>query len=336
MRLQTKRLVDPAEFTTPVLLHRRDPQGPLQGVREQLFNAELAAEKKYADSKDPTLIEARAKKAALKTEQQAKVAPYGDSLNKKKRKATNKVYRENEEVKELRYEREFPWFVEDFDNKNTWQGRLENNLSNGTYTTFVFDDGAFRMVPIENYYKFTERNKFKPLSLEEAEKIMRNAKHTPRWLMRLTRQEEKKQEMEEREQNLNALHSFYTGKRRRVDTFARKAETADADDLDFEDDRFADDEEGPILEGDEEENREIEKRIKKEQLSANVFDTRDEKEYEEEEREQRRFHQLRKKQGKTVVKALRKREKNYTYGSDSDDDPYASPVSTSTTYLSST
>jgi transcription initiation factor TFIIF subunit alpha len=86
----------------------------------------------------------------------------------------------------------------------------------------------------------------------------------------------------------------------------RKAETAEADELDFEDDRFADDEETPIIEGNEEKNREILKRIRKEQLSANVFDTRDEEAYEEEEREQRRFHQLRKKQGKKVTKEARK------------------------------
>jgi transcription initiation factor TFIIF subunit alpha len=338
MRLQSKRLVtpmDPEEFTMPVRLHRRDPQAPLQGAREQMLNAQLAAEKKAADAKDPELAEARAKKVALKAEQQAKIAPYGDTLKKKKGKTTQQVYAPKEEEKKLRYEGQFPWFVEDFDNKNTWQGQLENPLSNGTYATFVLDDGAFRMIPIENYYKFTEKNKFKPLSIEQAENTLKNAKQTPRWLMQLTKQEEKKQEMEEQERNLNALRRFHTRKGGRVDNVPRKSETADADDLDFEDDRFADDEETPIMEGDEEENREIENRIRKEQLSANVFDTRDENEYEEEARQQRRFQQLRKKQGKKVRKELRKREGNYTYETDSDENPYASSVSTSTTYLSS-
>jgi transcription initiation factor TFIIF subunit alpha len=116
--------------------------------------------------------------------------------------------------------------------------------------------------------------------------------------MRLTRKDEKEQEKEDRETNLKALQRFQTRKGGRMDNIGRKAETAEADELDFEDDRFADDEETPIIEGNEEENREILKRIRKEQLSANVFDTRDEEAYEEEEREQRRFHQLRKKQGK--------------------------------------
>jgi transcription initiation factor TFIIF subunit alpha len=70
----------------------------------------------------------------------------------------------------------------------------------------------------------------------------------------------------------------------------------------------------------------LQKRIKKEQLSANVFDTRDEREYEEEERERKRLEAMRIKQGKKVRKALMNREGNFTYEIDSDDNPYASSV----------
>jgi transcription initiation factor TFIIF subunit alpha len=61
-------------------------------------------------------------------------------------------------------------------------------------------------------------------------------------------------------------------------------------------------------------------------LSANVFDTRDEKEYEEEERERKRLAAMRRKEGKKTAKALRNRENNHTYDSDSDENPYASSV----------
>jgi transcription initiation factor TFIIF subunit alpha len=208
MKFDPKRLVNRAQFTTPILLHRRDPQGPLQGVREQMLNAGLASESTDADPKDPTLnqkqrkatddfykqngevkkLDRKKRKATDDISRQdgavKKLEKDTDwkypTLNRKKRKATEKVYRQDEEAKKLRYERELPWFVEDFDNKNTWQGQIENNLSNGPYAAFVLEDGTFRMVPIQNYYKFTEKNKFKPLSVEEAEKIMKNAKHTPR------------------------------------------------------------------------------------------------------------------------------------------------------------
>jgi transcription initiation factor TFIIF subunit alpha len=263
MRLQSKRVItpmNPEEFTMPVRLHRRDPKAPLQGGKEQMLNAQLAAAR-GAEADDPAEAEERAKKEALKAAQQEKIAPYGGAQKQKKqmfKKKTQQVFKQNDEDKKLRYEEYFPWFIEDFDNKNTWQGQLENPLSNGTFAMFVLDDGAFRMVPIEKWYKFTEKNKFKTLSIEEAESAMKKASRAPRWLMQLTREEEKKQEKEEKERNLSALSKLHTRKGGRLDNILSKSETADADDLDFDDDRFADDEEAPVMEGEEQENREIE------------------------------------------------------------------------------
>lgn len=68
------------------------------------------------------------------------------------------------------------------------------------------------------------------------------------------------------------------------------------------------------------------KRIKKEQLSANVFDARNERDYDEEERERKQLEAMRLKQGKKVRKALMNREGNFTYETDSDGNPYASSV----------
>jgi len=62
-------------------------------------------------------------------------------------------------------------------------------------------------------------------------------------------------------------------------------------------------------------------------LTANVFDTRDEKEDDAEEEERKRLERLRSKQGKKVRKALMNHEGNYTYETDSDHNPYASSVS---------
>jgi len=67
--------------------------------------------------------------------------------------------------------------------------------------------------------------------------------------------------------------------------------------------------------------------MKREQLSANIFDIRNEKDFEKEELERRKLEIARKAHGKKVKKALKSREKNFAYDdSDSDKNPYASSV----------
>lgn len=67
-------------------------------------------------------------------------------------------------------------------------------------------------------------------------------------------------------------------------------------------------------------------------MSANFFDARGEREYEEEEKEKKKLEAVRRKHGKKVKKALMNREGNYTYETDSDADPYASTVCSSVRY----
>lgn len=266
VRLQSKRIVNPMnpdEFTMPIRLHRRDPKAPLQGGREQeAAAAAQAAAAKTADADvDPAVAEERAKREAEKAAQAEKIAPYGGAQKQKKqafKKKTQQVFRQNEADKKLRYEEYFPWFIEDFDNKNTWQGQLENPLSGGTFAMFVLDEGAFKMVPIEKWYKFTEKNKFRTLSIEEAESAIKRATVAPRWLMKMTRAEEKARERAEKEANYRSYNRLVTRRGDRLEKILPKSETADADDLDFDDDRFADDEEAPVMEGEEQENKEIE------------------------------------------------------------------------------
>jgi transcription initiation factor TFIIF subunit alpha len=264
MRLQSKRIINPMnpdEFTMPIRLHRRDPKAPLQGGKEQEAAAQAAAEKGNDGDADPNAVEERAKKDAEKAAQAEKIAPYGGAQKQKKlafKKKTQQVFKQNEADKKLRYEEYFPWFIEDFDNKNTWQGQLENPLSGGTFAMFVLDEGAFKMVPIEKWYKFTEKNKFKTLSIEEAESAIKKATRAPRWLMKMTKAEEKEQERIEKEKNNSAFNRLATRRGDRLEKLLPKSETADADDLDFDDDRFADDEEAPVMEGEEQENKEIE------------------------------------------------------------------------------
>lgn len=256
--MQSKRIVDPLnpdEFTRPVKLHRRDPRAPLQGAKEEAAANAVAAAHKAAEAEEAAKTAAeQEKKDQERAASLDKIAPYGGAQKAKKnafQKKTQQVYRSNDAEKKLRYEEFFPWFVEDFDNRNTWVGQLESSLSKGVFAMFVLDDGAFKMVPIEKWYKFTEKNKFKTMTSEEAEVVMKQNARPPRWLM--NRAEEKERERRLLEENARASKKLFTRKGDRLP----KAET-EADDLDFEDDQFADDEEAPIMEGEEQENKEIE------------------------------------------------------------------------------
>lgn len=137
----------------------------------------------------------------------------------------------------------------------------------------------------------------------------------PRWFM------EKQQELAQRKE----LEQF--AKQRKV--YAGKqgtpsgVEGLEADEMDFEEDRFADDEEHDDLFNEDEEAKAAEKRIKQDQLKANVFDLKDEKDYEQEELREKKEKEARRVLGKKVRKALQKREKNYDYSSGSDVNPYS-------------
>jgi len=106
-----------------------------------------------------------------------------------------------------------------------------------------------------------------------------------------------------------------------------KREIQDMDDLDFDgDDLFQDDDEQATVEKvDDEETKEAQDRIKREQLAANIFDQANEAEVDQELREEEIEAEKIKKFGKDVKKALKKRERALIYDSDSSH-PYSDVV----------
>jgi len=78
-----------------------------------------------------------------------------------------------------------------------------------------------------------------------------------------------------------------------------------------------------LFEGDQEETKAAEERMKRDMLAARVFDLRNEDEVYREEEEERERIEEEKKLEKTVRKALLKREKNFDYESD-ESNPYSS------------
>ncbi|KAI4113426.1 MAG: hypothetical protein LQ345_005591 [Seirophora villosa] len=330
VRFASRKPVDPRnteEFTRPVRLHRRDPRLP---VPERDDLAGEGGENGALNEKEKELQEAL--KAEKKRERElnlAQIAPSANASGQRKNhygKKTQQVYRndqtpEQKARSQLRYEEAMPWHLEDFDNKSTWVGTYEAALSDTYVALALGADNKFRMVPVEKWYKFTSKQNFKVLSIDEAEKAMDKKVTQPRWFM------DTQKASVAQESAARASKGLYLGKfeapvgKAAARSRAPKTE-ADADDLDFEEDRFADDEENPYLEGPEEDNKEIEEKVKRDQLRANFFDNKDEKEADEEEEAQKKEKELEKAFGDSYRKALMKKEKNFIYESDSDN-PYS-------------
>lgn len=331
-KFASKKPVDPRDeslFTRPVRLQRRDPRTKITETPGD--NAEGG--KKGTGEPGKTVDEAEreemdAKKAAREKEREenlAQIAPSavtGQKRTNAPKPKTQQVFKAEmtpEEIARARikYEEALPWHLEDFDNKNTWVGNYEAALSE-TYAMLVpSNDGKMRMVPIEKWYKFSAKNQFKTLTIEEAEKHMARKVKDPRWFMENQQAQAQRKELEAyAKQNPNKV---FTAKQ----AAATSGEGLEGDDMDFEEDRFADDEEHVPVQEEDEDAKAAEKRIKRDQLKANVFDLKDEKEYDEEETQEKKEKEALKNFGKRVRKALQRREKNFDYSSGSDANPYS-------------
>lgn len=342
-KFSSKKTVDPRnsnEFVRPVRLHRRDPRAPAFAEGDAK-NAEVEA------AGDPTVDEKeRAKQELLKAErdaqreaEMAQVAPSANSGGPKRpntfKKKTQQIFRndqtdEQKAESKLRYEEALPWHLEDFEGKQVWVGSYEAALSDTYATIAQRPDGKFDLTPLHKWYKFTPKNQFKTLTIEEAESRMSKKTKEPRWFME---SQQANKDKENEQENQKAAKGLFLGKWEKgaggsgLTAPKSKQEQADADDLDFEEDRFADDEENVLFEGEDEEAKEAEDRIKRDQLQANVFGLKEEKEYDKAEQEEKKEKDAEKKLGKGVKKALMKREKNYIYDTDSAENPYTEEVS---------
>jgi transcription initiation factor TFIIF subunit alpha len=325
-KLLSKKSMDPrdeSQFTRPVRLQRRDPR-----FRPAEPDASKSEDTKMLDAAnspgEAEREEFEARKAAREKEREENLAQIAPSANNPQKRSnptkpkTQQVMKADMTAEEIararvKYEEALPWHLEDFDNKNTWVGNYEAALSE-TYAMFVLEpSGNMRMVPIDKWYRFNAKNSFKSLTIEEAEKFMSKKVKDPRWFMEKQQEAVEKRELE----TFAKQRKVYRGK-------AVSGTGLDGDDMDFEEDRFADDEEvdAGLFEEDED-TKASEKRIKQDQLKANIFNLKEEKDYDEEETRERREKEARKVIGKKVRKALQKREKNFDYSSGSDVNPYS-------------
>ncbi|KAJ5385355.1 hypothetical protein N7517_003266 [Penicillium concentricum] len=320
-RFASKKSVDPrdeSQFTRPVRLHRRDPRSrnhdPNSGRTEIDGQPMDEAEREAFDAR-------KAAREKERAENLSQIAPALGSTSKRPnapKQKTQQVFKSDmtpEEIARARikYEEALPWHLEDFDNQHTWVGNYEAALSE-THAVFILDNGKMRMIPAEKWYKFNAKSNFKALTIDEAEKFMAKRVKDPRWFMEKQQQLEQEKELE----TYAKQRKVYAGKQ----GTATKGAGLEAGEMDFEEDRFADDEEHDDLFNEDEDAKDAEKRIKEDQLKANVFNLKDEKEYDAEEMREKREREARRVLGKGVRKALKKRERNFDYSSGSDVNPY--------------
>ena len=317
---------DESQFTRPVRLHRRN-------ARDKMEITEQSDAASGVDDKERELMSIkRAERQAEREANQALIAPTGgESKKPTKRKPQKKVedvyYDENNPQQrqraQLRYEEARPWHLEDFDNKNVWVGSYEEPLSD-TSVMFEIGGDGFRMIPVEKWYKFTQTNRFSVMDSDAVERHMGKKFKAPRWFMGTQDASD-----EARRQAAIQLPEQRRAQMRRtsdddMDPFMKREDyQADVDEIDFEfNDEFQDDDEGMMF-GDQQEDeaKEIEKRIREEMRGANLAGTgvKDEdKDWDEEEQEERKREQEEKRRTKRMRKQLIKKERKNEYDSDSD------------------
>lgn len=333
MRLQSKDRVNiqnEQQFTPPVRLHRRDRRAPPGGKgAEDEEKEEDLEEAKERERQEEEKEARRLKREGI----QAQIAPTGVTKGKPFGKKTEQKYRPDDtpEAKKrqlLRYEETLPWHLEDDDNKQTWEGTYESEMSE-KHVMFTVENvqgqpPVIQLAPLERWYRFGAKTKAKSTEDTELVKAKKDSYFEAR--------ERKKFKEEMEQQEISRARQLRTrvgggdddeGRIKRVDDEDRPRfkREADADDIDFNvEEDFADDEEGlnGLFDGDDETVKEAQEKLKRDQLQAAAFDLRDEREvWAQEEREKK--EEADKELEAEIRKSLVKREKNYDYAGSDDE-----------------
>lgn len=354
MRLNSKVKADvqnEEQFTPPIRLHRRDPRAPPSGVGTVVEDEDTKEDVEESKERERLEIQ-KEERRKIREENQAKIAPSATKKPPAFQKKTEQKYRPDDtpEAKKrqlLRYEETLPWHLEDFENKQTWVGAYESELSEAHVmltTDFVNGRDVIQMAPMERWYRFTVKGNMKQNTADDADNAWEKKVKMPQFLNKIEQRSIKREQDAVQGRGGRGMRTRVGGGdddegaiRRRVgddDDMPIIKREADADDIDFNlEDDFADDEEGlnGLFEGDEAEIKDSTERLKRDQLAASAFDLRNEAEvYRQEERDRNEAENARKLE-KSLRKALIKREKNIEYDDRSDSNPYASSSSDSDT-----
>lgn len=342
MRLQSKTradIQDKEQFTPPIRLHRRDPRAPPSGAGSH-FEEEDTKEDLEEIKERERIEQQKEDRRKIREENQAKIAPTGTKKPTAFQKKTEQKYRPDDtpEAKKrqlLRYEETLPWHLEDFENKQTWVGTYESELSEAHVVLSLSNpqdphSSAVQLAPMERWYRFSVKGKVKPTG-DDVDKVMYKVENVPGFLRNIERRAELR-EMEAEENRKRSRMSTRVGGgaedegriRRPKNEDGFKVE-ADIDDIDFNhEEDFADDEEGleGLFNGEETEVKETAEKLKRDQLQAGLWERPDEKRLDEKEEEDRKEAEELKAMEKITRKALAKREKQYDYLDSDQENPY--------------
>jgi transcription initiation factor TFIIF subunit alpha len=328
---------DPSQFTRPVRLHRRY-------ARDKQELGQPSDAPAGTDDKERELYNARrAERQAEREANQALIAPTGTTTKKQQGKKKNQkvvedvYYNESnpkqQKAAQLRYEETKPWHMEDFEGKNTWIGTYQEPMSASSILLTVDPHNAsFNMTPIERWYKFTQTNRLDTMTAEEAEKFMTAGYKPDRWFLKtqVGKEEEKQKQVKMKRDQVVAMKKAEAFEDDGYAAVKDEGEfyNPDKDDLDFEfNDEFQDDDEGAMFGNlEEDEAKDIEKRIREEMRGANISAPglkNTEMDYDEEEARLKLDERAQKKREKRMKKQLIRKERKLEYEDASDSNPYS-------------
>ncbi|KAF7288214.1 Transcription initiation factor [Mycena chlorophos] len=260
-------------------------------------------------------------------------------------------------VRQLRREERYPWVIEDATGSETWTAQLEDVSKSATHAFFMpAANNIFKFVPAHRWYKFQKKLVTKqalPTDTVKMESMYADSrKRDPgQWLFQrygkgpstetaaMFKAEEEGRALSGSSTLVhNATSSMAPGGRRlkAVDSGMnelfgdddedggskrrREKEYGGEGDMDeaVYEEEFADDDDKVALDGEDEEAKDIEERIKKEYVAANK--QRDGHIDESDDEDTPGMS----KQAKRMQKLIRSRENNEAYDSDEDKNPYAS------------
>jgi len=346
MRLQSKSHVDiqdEKQFAPPIKLHRRDPRAPPSGVGSHYEEEDTKEDMEEIKERERIELQ-KEERRKVREENQAKIAPTGTKKPPAFHKKTEQKYRPDDtpEAKKrqlLRYEETLPWHLEDYENKQTWVGTYESEMSETHVMLSTTRPGdpntAIQMAPMERWYRFNVKGKVKTGSDDVEKLVTKLESGGPRFFAELERRQAQRIKAEDDARLWGGVRTRVGGgaddegriKRERNDddigSFIKRE--ADADDIDFNlEEDFADDEEGlnGLFEGEEQDVKEAAEKLKRDQLQAALWDRPDEQLLARKEEEERKLAEATKASEKSTRKQLAKREKQYDYLDSDPENPY--------------
>ncbi|KAJ2162806.1 transcription factor IIF subunit tfg1 [Coemansia sp. RSA 552] len=192
MRFLSTKDVDMTQFTPPVKMRRRNREYyRLKNKKRAEAAAAAAAAKDEPDEikEDGGLDQVQEVVPQRPKADMNLIADVGSARRNKRnlfKKRTKQVFFANEDKRRLDIEEARPWVLEDDDEQEVWTGSLEGG-QNSEFVLFVLAEDGFRVVPVNRWYKFAPKLKYRTMSLDEAEEELRRLQKAnadqDRWIM---------------------------------------------------------------------------------------------------------------------------------------------------------